>query len=246
MICSYLHHIDITAVYREIYQTHCAHERFSNIHPAIYEQAAILFELRAESVMEGFYSEKSTWMNLDPAYIAAEVSDYIEADIEALFERCNKTLPIYTELSDAEWFDQLQVLAALAFGVGDADYFELQALMLCLYDCACWLHERRDIDALMEVLARVEETASQIAHIELLNDIPTIQARSAAEKRHKDTNNQRALALADWNENGAKYSTKTAFAERNHRKYSVKQITLMRWITQHQKAQSKRGTLLAR
>lgn len=247
MICSYLRHIDITAVYRDIFSfdTDFADGPLPNIHPAIYPQAAILFELRADSTMESFYSERSQWINLNPIFIAAEVSDYIEADIESLAGQYNMIPPSYTELSDDEWLEQFQSFAAVAVGGGKADYFELQALMLCLYDCACWLYERRDIDELMGVIARVEEVAGQLAHIEALDSMPSRQARGAALKRHEETNNQRGLALANWDENGAKYSSKTAFSERNHKLYDVKPVTLLRWITQHQKAQSKHSSLPA-
>ena len=49
MICSYLRHIDITAVYRDIfsYDANLADGPLANIHPG-YIPAAILFELRAE------------------------------------------------------------------------------------------------------------------------------------------------------------------------------------------------------
>lgn len=245
MICSYLRHIDITAVYRDIFSSDTIPDNGSlaNIHPAIYPQAAILFELRAESAMELFYSEKSKWVNLNPIFIAAEVSDYIEADIESLADQYNLIPPICTDLSDAEWLEQFQSFAAVAVFGGKADYFELQALMVCLYDCACWLYERRDIDELMEVLARVEEVANQLAHIEALDSMPSIQARSAALKRHEETHKQRALALVDWDKNGGPYSSKTAFADLNHKKYGVKSVTLLRWITQHQKKQSKHSSL---
>lgn len=247
MICRYLRYIDITAVYRDIfsYDANLADGPLANIHPAIYPQAAILFESRAESTMESFYGEMSQWINLNPIDIAAEVSDYIETDIESLADQYNLIPPICTELSDAEWIEQFQSFAAVAVLGGKADYFELQALMLCLYDCACWLYERRDIDELMGVIARVEEVAGQLAHIEALDSMPSRQARGAALKRHEETNNQRGLALANWDENGAKYSSKTAFSERNHKLYDVKPVTLLRWITQHQKAQSKHSSLPA-
>ncbi len=247
MICSYLRHIDITAVYRDIFSSDTIPDNGSlaNIHPAIYPQAAILFELRADSVMEGFYSERSKWINLNPIYIAAEVSDYIEADIESLADQYNMMPPICTGLSDVEWLEQFQSFAAVAVGGGKAGYFELQALMICLYDCACWLYERRDIDGLMIVLAGVEEVATELAHIEALDSMPSRQARGAAFKRHEETNNQRVLALANWDENGSKYSSKTAFSERNHKQYDVKPVTLLRWITQHQKKQSKHSSLPA-
>ena len=247
MICSYLRHIDITSVYRDVFSSDTIPDNGSlaNIHPAIYPQAAILFELRADSVMGIFYSEKSKWVNLNPILIAAEVSDYIEADIESLADQYNLIPPICTDLSDAEWLEQFQSFAVVTVFGGKADYFELQALMICLYDCACWLYERRDIDELMEVLARVEEVANQLAHIEALNCMPSRQARSAARKRHEETNNQRAVALANWDENGAKYSNKTAFSELNHKQYGVKPVTLIRWISQHQKTQSKRSSLPA-
>ena len=247
MICSYLRHIDLADVYRDLdsYATGLTDEPLANIQPAICSQVAMLLEMRANSTMSIFYSERSEWEELSPIDVAAEVSDYIERDIEALADRYDLPPPFCAGLSDAEWFEQFQHFAAMAVGGGQADYFGLQALLVCLYDCACWLYERKDIDGLMIVLAGVEEAATELAHIEARGSIPSRQAKAAAKKRHEVTNNQRALALANWDENGAKYSSKTAFAELNHKQYDVKPVTLFRWITQHQKTQSKHSSLPA-
>lgn len=247
MICSYLRHIDLAAVYRELdsYAIGLTDEPLANIHPAISSQVAILLEMRANSTMAIFYSERSEWEKLSPIHVAAEVSDYIERDIEALADRWGLPPPFRNELPDAEWLEQFQHFAAMAVGVGQADYFELQALLVCLYDCACWIYERKDIDGLMIVLAGVEEVATELAHIEARGYMPIMRAKAAANKRHEETNNQRSLALANWDENGAKYSSKTAFSELNHKQYDVKPVTLLRWITQHQKTQSKHSSLPA-
>lgn len=246
MICSYLRHIDITAVYRDIFSSDAwppDDGTLANIHPKIYWQASMLLEMRADSTMENFYSEKSRWINLHPECIAAEVSDYIEADIDSLASQYNMIAPLCTELSDAEWLKQFQNFAELAACGDKVDYFEMEALMLCLYDCACWLYERRDMDGLMAVLSRVEQVSGRLAHIEGEDFKSCIQARRAASKRHEETNKQRALALARWDEDGAKYSSKTAFSELNHKQYDVKPVTLLRWITKHQKTQSKHSSL---
>lgn len=236
MICSYLRHIDLAAVYRELdsYAIGLTDEPLANIHPAISSQVAMLLEMRANSTMEIFYSERSEWEKLSPIDVAAEVSDYIERDIETLADRYDLPPPFCAELSDAEWFEQFQHFAAMAVGGGQADYFELQALLICLYDCACWIYERKDIDGLMIVLAGVEEVATELAHIKARGSIPSRQAKAAANKRHEETNKQRTLALADWDENSGTYSSKTAFSDLNHKKYGVKSITLLRWITKHQ------------
>lgn len=58
----------------------------------------------------------------------------------------------------------------------------------------------------------------------------TATARKAAQASHRITNQQKATALADWNENGAQFRTMRAFALNRHKRYGVSERTLYDWI----------------
>lgn len=237
MICRYLRHIDLVAVYQGLdsYNFGLGTPSLANIHHAVSEALAYLLEQRAAAAIEFLYDGGVTWHELSPQDVAAEVSDLIERDIEELADWCDIPPPVSEGLQDAEWFEQFQVFTAVAVDKGPADYFELQALLICLHDCACWLYNRKDIEGLMTVLARIEEAASGFAYVTAQNTAPSRQARLAANKRHEPTNDARKQALKEWEDSGALYSSKRAFARHNHKKYGVMQVTVERWITRHQK-----------
>lgn len=54
--------------------------------------------------------------------------------------------------------------------------------------------------------------------------------------RHKESTAIKPTALKDWDDNRTKYSSRTAFARMNCRKYSITQETLLRWIADYEKA----------
>lgn len=54
--------------------------------------------------------------------------------------------------------------------------------------------------------------------------------------RHRETNASKAEALKDWEANQANYSSRSAFARTNCRKYNVTDETLKRWIADYEKA----------
>lgn len=239
MICTYLRHIDLASAYEQLDSYNLGYGRtttLANIHPAVAPAVAIHLEDRAISATELLYGDRITWTEMPPADLAAEVSDYIERDIEALADWCEILPPACEELPDAEWLEQFQVFAALAIDKGPSDYLELQALLICLYDCACWLYSLGNIEGLMQMLAQIEETAGGLAYVAAQNATPSRQARAAAKKRHEPTNRERERALAEWDERGANYSSKRAFARLHHKEYGVLQITVERWIAEHQKS----------
>ncbi len=247
MICRYLRHIDLIAAYQELNSYNLGHGAYAlaNIHHDLSVTVAIQLESRAVSTIELLYGSLDAWRDPHPADVAAEVSDYIERDMEELADRCGIPLPACEELTDDEWLEQFQAFAAVAVCGGTADYFELQALLLCLYDCACWLHGRGDIEGLMSILPMIEEAAAGIARALEEDAAPSRQARNAAKKRHAESNRQRELAIADWLKNGATYSSKSAFSRLKCKEYDVLPTTLLRWITAHQQATGKGSSLPA-
>lgn len=53
--------------------------------------------------------------------------------------------------------------------------------------------------------------------------------------RHRETSALKVEALSNWEETGAKYSSRAAFARQNCRRYSVTKETLQRWIAGYEK-----------
>jgi len=73
---------------------------------------------------------------------------------------------------------------------------------------------------------------------ELAKKKVSLAARRAASARHKDTNQQRLAALAEWDASGPKYSGMAAFARHRHKAFGVTESTLYRWVRDHRKATS--------
>ena len=61
------------------------------------------------------------------------------------------------------------------------------------------------------------------------------EARRSADARHKATNQQKNIALAEWDTNGANVSSKAAFARTRHKDFGVVERTLYEWIRDHSK-----------
>ncbi|WP_314020187.1 hypothetical protein [Stutzerimonas degradans] len=73
---------------------------------------------------------------------------------------------------------------------------------------------------------------------ELAKKKVSLAARRAASARHKDTNQQRLAALAEWDVSGENYSGMAAFARHRHKAFGVTENTLYRWVRDHRKATS--------
>lgn len=72
---------------------------------------------------------------------------------------------------------------------------------------------------------------------ELRSAVLSSSGRLAAQARHKDTNEKRVKALAEWEEEGPKYSGMAAFARLRHKAYEVAERTLYKWISDSRKNQ---------
>ncbi|MCQ2031958.1 hypothetical protein [Stutzerimonas zhaodongensis] len=71
---------------------------------------------------------------------------------------------------------------------------------------------------------------------ELAKNKVSLAARRAASARHKDTNEQRLAALAEWDVSGENYSGMAAFARHRHKAFGVTENTLYRWVRDHRKS----------
>lgn len=239
MTCQYLRHIDLPAVYQELenYSYGLGAPTLANIHPEIAQTLAFHLELRAIAVIEYLYGPRPTWQELRPIDVAAEVSDYIERDIEELADWWGMPPPASEELPDDKWFEQFQVFTVAAVNKAPTNYFELQALLICLLDCVCWLHGRGDIDGLMTVLARVEEAASALAHVGAQGETAKRLAHLGGKKRHEPGNQRKAVVLAEWDATGNEYKGYSDFARIIIRRDNLKETfrTVTGWISDHEK-----------
>lgn len=158
-------------------------------------------------------------------------------------------LSIALKDADASWFTEL-LMRVCREGVitGELDTNILPDFEALLYACAI-LHlddyiiaeqlSSRDLDLNNELIHR------NIASAELYKETISVakgaisaMGRRFARSRHKETNNQKAAAQADWAANGHAFSSRTAFARNNHRKYDVTERTLCEWIADYEKSKS--------
>lgn len=99
----------------------------------------------------------------------------------------------------------------------------------------------------LERALHLEEASKKLLHEQLNNVLPekaealvkkrmSLAARKAAHASHKGHREGRSAAQADWDENGATYSSMAAFARHRHKEYGVTDRTLYGWIRDHRKA----------
>lgn len=94
------------------------------------------------------------------------------------------------------------------------------------------------IDDLLEIEADIESATMYSWH-DADNEAQLSQTqRDRARKRHKENNEQRAAALAEWESNGASYSSAAGFARYRHKHYGVTERTLGDWIREHRKTKA--------
>jgi hypothetical protein len=240
MLCEYLRHIDLLAVYEQLDDFNYGRSgpELGNIPEPLAQTMAMHFEARADSTFEHLYNGRMAWQELRPIDVAAEVGYYIERDIEALSEYCSKKAPsVKASQDEKKWFRQFESFSIDAL-YGDAeDYFLLQSLLVCQYDALCWLHSRQDFDGGLFVLERIVLATEMLSTCGKGDPRPS-HYQKAAEARHQETRQQRALALVAWDEYGTKVSSMAAFARARHKDFGVTERTLYGWIRDHRKAHS--------
>ena len=68
-----------------------------------------------------------------------------------------------------------------------------------------------------------------------IESAPKFRARTTAEARHKGTNEQRTIAIKEWEEKNSEFSSMAAFARYRCKEYGVTERTLYGWISKHKK-----------
>ena len=70
---------------------------------------------------------------------------------------------------------------------------------------------------------------------ELVRKRVSLAASLAANARHKETSQSKAVALECWEATGSNFSSRTAFARTKHKEYGVTERSLYGWITTHER-----------
>nr|WP_286948733.1 hypothetical protein [Pseudomonas sp. UBA6718] len=241
MLCEYLRHIDLLAVYEQLDDFKEGRLlSLANIPLSLSDALADLLEVRAEATIEHIYGHAS-WREFAPCDVAAEVADYIERDIEALGEQLPPdATPANRRLPPQKWIRHFGMFTACAVTIDKPDYWQMHSLLICQYDCACWLYKRKNYDRAMSVLGDyfgAVGVASALTYCDMKSR-RTDQHRTAAAARHQETNQQRDAAVVEWEAHGAKVSSMAAFARSRHKDFGVTERTLYGWIRDHRKAKS--------
>lgn len=241
MFCKYMRHIDLLAVYEQLDDfNQGALLNLANIPMSISFALADLLEERAEATIEDIYGH-SSWRNLPPIDVATAVGRCIEHEIENLAATLppEAAPPASRRLSAPKWLDRFGMFTAGAVSSQSPNYWQMHSLLICQYDCACWLYKRKDYDGAMSVLGcyfGAVGVASALTSCYGANR--SDQQRVAAAARHQTTNQQRKSAVVDWEAYGNKVSSMAAFARSRHKDFGVTERTLYEWIRNHRKTKT--------
>lgn len=148
--------------------------------------------------------------------------------------RACSELRIYGAVS--EFFSQI-------FNPEPRDYWVLTALLVYQYDMLFGLIRDGLLDDALYVLDDIAEIRCELAQRDVKDWSEnwqemrkTQEAKARAEIRHKESNQQKGAALAEWEEHGANVSSMAAFARARHKEFGVTERTLYGWIRDHRKA----------
>jgi hypothetical protein len=243
MLCHYLRHIDLRAVYEQLpnFEIFGSDSGLANIPWDISNRLAMHFEERAESTLEHLYGSPKPWQDMSPIDVAAEVGDYIEHDIEELEDICSTKAPrAGVRLSPKKWAEKFSIFSSSVLSTsGIQDYHLIQSLLIYQYDHLCWLHSRQSFENVLEVFEGITEATYMLSFCEMKTrqaTEKTLEAQNRAALRHQETNHQKGIALAAWDANGANVSSMAAFARARCRGFGVTERTLYAWIRDHRRA----------
>lgn len=245
MLCHYLRHIDLLAVYEQLsdFEIFGSESGLANIPWDISNRLAMHFEERAESSFEHLFGSTAPWQDFTKIGIAAEVGDYIERDIEALEDMCSSKAPkANARLSPEKWIEKFNNFVYDVLNTdGITDYYLIQGLLIYQYDCLCWLYSRSDFKHVLEVFEGITEATYTLSFCEMKSRQSREKSREAkgrAAIRHQETNQQKTVALAEWDANGANVSSMAAFARSRHKDFGVTERTLYGWVRDHRKTKA--------
>ncbi|WFS17587.1 hypothetical protein P9K38_19360 [Pseudomonas sp. 905_Psudmo1] len=246
----YLRHINLHAVYEQLpkYELGDVSPTLANIPPTLCDPLATHFGFLAAFTADSLEGS-ADWEKWASDDIAAEVSDLIESELEALGDliesdserfactpTCHAPLVGSAELGPGDSLESFLCFAARAAEVEGADYSMLTCLLVYQYDALCSLYTRGHMASVLAVFESIAETRESITH-SLGRDIKELrlsqEARLRAEKRHAPTNQQKSRLLAEWEATASSYESRADFARIVSQRERLKYRTLYDWIAAH-------------
>ncbi|WP_324731579.1 hypothetical protein [Pseudomonas paeninsulae] len=251
MLCHYLRHIDLLAVYEQLpaYEPGKIKPRLANIPPPLCDTLAPYFVEMAEAVCDYEYAKK--WQGFEPIAVAAEVGDLIESELEGLECEIERDTAKYewgkaisAPLADAP-LNPGALEAFLGFASQAQDLVPAYAPMVCLliyqYDALCSLHQAGNFESALSVFEAIAVTRETLTHCEERHSRDwrtSHEARERAALRHAPTNQQKAATLTEWDATSSDYESRADFSRIIGKRDGIKERTLYDWIASHEKSKA--------
>lgn len=239
MVCDYLRHIDLQAVYEQLlnYEPGLSSPELANIPPQLSGTLAPYFVELAEyttSLLDG----PPRWRHWETTDLAAHIGDLIEEELDSLGNGTTHQPP----LADAE-LTAAAVESLLSFSSEAADtqndYMALTCLLIYQYDCLCALYTSEQLANVLALFESIADTREAITSCQVLGSNEYMRSRRAsnlAGLRHAETNQSKAAALTAWDQCREHMSSMAAFARARHKEFSVTERTLYGWIREYNRA----------
>lgn len=251
MLCYYLRHIDLRAVYEQLptFEPGAVKPRLANIPPQLCDTLAPYF-LEIARAAFGFAWAKS-WRDIDPVYMAAEVGGIIESELEGLELKIERGTAKYCggKAISAPLADVPLTPGALEAFLGFADqaqdlapaYAPTACLLIYQYDVLCSLYKTGNFESALSVFEAIAVTRETLTHCEDRRNHgwrTSHEARERAALRHAPTNQQKAAALTEWDATSIDYQSRADFARIIGKRDGIKERTLYEWIAAHEKSKA--------
>lgn len=252
MLCYYLRHIDLRAVYEQLptYEPGAVKPKLANIPPQLCDTLAPYFIEMAEAAFD--FEWLKNWRDLEPVCVAAEVGDLIESALESLeheIERetaeCEWRTAISPPLADTQLNPGESLEAFLGFASQAQDLVPTYGPMVCLliyqYDALCSMYQAGQFESALSVFEAIAETRQTLTHCEERHSRDwrtSHEARERAALRHAPTNQQKAAVLTEWEATSSDYESRADFARIIGKRDRIKERTLYDWIAAHEKSKA--------
>jgi hypothetical protein len=247
MVCYYLRHIDLHAVYEQLPNYEPGHLRpsLANIPPPLCDTLALYFEQIAEVAAESS-PLFPYWHQWDSSDLAAEVGGLIEIEIEHLGQDASCLAP-----TDEEVLTHGEMLGSFLSFINDAlsiletesNYFPLLCLLVYQYDALCSLYASGHMEAALGVFESIAEARETLTHSHWLSRkermkklMRSDEARERAALRHAPSNQRREAVLREWKEYGREYKGHSDFARIIIRRDNLQltERTVARWVSDYE------------
>lgn len=239
MPCKYFKHIDIEAIYEQLGKFDSESESLANIPTVFMDNVAFCFENLALEVADP--EEDDPLNNIDPAVLAAKVSQLIEDCLDDLSKESTIALPE----DDEDGLDRVYIIDSFAMWDSFQDDSLVRKLVLVSleYDTLCWLYDTDDFYSaftMTQIIARsftyLERCYTlQVQECERRNSA-SLSARERAKKRHSATNEKKERLIKEWSDSSSEYKSRADFCRIISQREGMLYRTLYEWISRHDNA----------